>query len=547
MRPIPRSPAEEREVLLQEVEALQTRLGALESLLADEITAKASLFRTVTEHQGRYVDLVESAPWIVTRVDSRGCYVDSNSYFARSLGMKTGEVLDQSVGSLGEGAAWSEAVSSFAASSLYRSDPCSVPVSVNGEERSFLLMMYRPKAGPSFTILALDQTERDQALARAEASAEDKAMFLAVMSHELRTPMNGVLGLAALLKDTNLDEEQADLVSTIEKTGTTLVRIINDVLDLSKAENGAMEFESAPFSVEAIVRSVVAPLGAAARQSSARLEAAFGEGLPQLVLGDQHRIQQVLTNLAGNALKFAPGGLVRVEVEQGPDEGDDVALTFRVVDDGIGIEPAELDRLFEAFTQADSSVSRHYGGTGLGLTISKLLVEGMGGQLSARSTPGEGSSFEFTLGFELAEEHPSPPLPAADAALPATGPMRVLVAEDNLVNQRVARGMLEILGHKVQVVSNGMEAVAAARGGGIDLILMDVNMPVLDGLEATRRIREAAGPEHKLPIVALTANAIEGDQQVCLDAGMDHYLPKPFAKEQLAGAIQRVAARRPLG
>ena len=308
-----------------------------------------------------------------------------------------------------------------------------------------------------------------------------------------------------------------------------------------------MEFESAPFSVEAIVQSVVATLGPTARQSSAQLDAAFGEGLPQVVLGDEHRIQQVLTNLAGNALKFAPGGLVRVEVEQDADQGDDVALTFRVVDNGIGIESAELDRLFEAFTQADSSVSRHYGGTGLGLTISKLLVEGMGGQLSARSTPGEGSTFEFTLGFELAKDHPAPSLPAADASVPAAGPMRVLVAEDNLVNQRVARGMLEILGHEVQVVSNGMEAVEAAMGGGIDLILMDVNMPVLDGLEATRRIREAAGPERGLPIVALTANAIEGAQQVCLDAGMDHYLPKPFAKDQLAGAIQRVAARRSVG
>jgi len=544
MKPIPRSPAEERESLLLEVEALQTRLGALESLLADEITAKASLFKTVTEHQGRYVDLVESAPWIVTRVDSRGCYIDSNSYFARSLGRTTEDVLDRAVGSLGEGAAWSEAVSAFAASSLYRSEPCSVPVFVKGEERSLLLMMYRPKAGPSFTILALDQTERDQALARAENSAKDKAMFLAVMSHELRTPMNGVLGLAALLKDTDLDEDQAELVSTIEKTGTTLVRIINDVLDLSKAENGAMEFESAAFSVEAVVRSVVATLGATARQSSARLEAAISEGLPQHILGDQHRIQQVLTNLAGNALKFAPGGLVRVEVDRGPDRGGDVTLTFRVVDDGIGIEAAELDRLFEAFTQADSSVSRHYGGTGLGLTISKLLVEGMGGQLSAASTPGEGSTFEFSLAFDLAEDDPAPAAPASDASLSTAGPMRVLVAEDNLVNQRVARGMLETLGHEVQVVPNGLEAVEAARNGGVDLILMDVNMPVLDGLEATRRIRDAMGPERELPIIALTANAIEGDQQVCLDAGMDHYLPKPFAKGELASAIGRVAARR---
>ncbi|MDB4401519.1 ATP-binding protein [bacterium] len=544
MKPIPRSPAEERELLLLEIHSLQTRLGALESMLAEEITAKASLFRTIDEHQGRYVDLVESTPWIVARVDDHCRYIDANSYFASSLGRSIEELLDQPVGSLSEGDEWSEAVSAFAASSQYRSEPCSVPVFVRGQERSFLLLMHRPKAGPSFTILALDQTERDQALARAEASAEDKAMFLAVMSHELRTPMNGVLGLAALLTDTPLNEEQADLVSTIEKTGTTLVRIINDVLDLSKAENGAVQFESVPFSVEQTVRAVVATLGAAARQSSARLEAELPDDLPELVLGDQHRLQQVLTNLAGNALKFTPGGLVRVQVDHGEEDGDRAVLNFRVIDNGVGIEDAELERLFEAFTQADSSVSRRYGGTGLGLTISKLLVEGMGGRISASSAPGEGSTFEFTLRLQRTNAAATSLALEAAPTTGTTAPMRVLVAEDNLVNQRVARGLLEKLGHDVAVVSNGLEAIRAVEQGEVDLILMDVNMPVLDGLEATRRIRSAAGPESGLPIVALTANAIEGDQQVCLEAGMDFYLSKPFSKKELERSIRAVTARR---
>lgn len=544
MQPIPRSPAEEREQLLLEVAALQNRLGALESMLAEEITAKASLFRTITEHQGRYVDLVESAPWVVARVDDQGCYVDANSYFARSLGRSTGEVLDRPVGSVGEGEAWSDAVMAFAASSLYRSEPRSVPVVIAGEAQSFLLMMHRPKAGPSFTVLALDQTERDEALARAEASAEDKSMFLAVMSHELRTPMNGVLGLASLLKETTLDEEQADLVATIETTGSTLVRIINDVLDLSKAENGAVEFETVPFSIEQTVHAVVATLGAAARQSSATLEAGLSGALPEFVLGDPHRLQQVLTNLLGNALKFAAGGLVRVEVDCTAEDRGFASLRFRVIDNGIGIESSELAGLFEAFTQADSSVSRRYGGTGLGLTISKLLVDGMGGQIEASSQPGIGSTFEFSLRLEIAQGATEVVVDEGQARTGPSRAMRVLVAEDNLVNQRVARGMLEKLGHQVTVVQNGLEAIDAASQGDIDLILMDVNMPILDGLEATRRIRAGQDHSRSLPIVALTANAIEGDQQICIDAGMNSYLPKPFTKNELDRVVQAFGLHR---
>ncbi|MDG1490284.1 MAG: ATP-binding protein, partial [Planctomycetota bacterium] len=268
------------------------------------------------------------------------------------------------------------------------------------------------------------------------------------------------------------------------------------------------------------------------------------DDLPELVLGDQHRLQQVLTNLAGNALKFTPGGLVRVQVDRGEDDGDQAVLNFRVIDNGIGIEDAELERLFEAFTQADSSVSRRYGGTGLGLTISKLLVEGMGGRISASSAPGKGSTFEFTLRLQRTKVAATSPALEAAPTTGTTAPMRVLVAEDNLVNQRVARGLLEKLGHNVAVVSNGLEAISAVERGEVDLILMDVNMPVLDGLEATRRIRAAAGPESGLPIVALTANAIEGDQQECLEAGMDFYLSKPFSKNELERSIRAVTARR---
>ena len=534
---IPNTPAEERQQHLDEIKALRARVAGLETLLSQEITSKASLFKTITEHQGRYIDLVESAPWIVVRVDDGGRYVDANRYFAELIGEDKGSVLDEPVGSFGEGAPWREALTSFAASSDFRSEPRTVVLDVEGAPRSFLLLMHRPKPGASCTVLALDQTEREEALARAEASNREKSMFLAVMSHELRTPMNGVLGLAELLKRSALDEGQRNLVSTIESTGTTLVRIINDVLDLSKIENGAVDFEEVPFSVEESVRAVVATLGASARLSSATLGAEMPEDLPRVALGDPHRLQQVLTNLVGNALKFTPGGTVRVEVTWQADSDGAAEVTFRVHDDGIGIEASELGRLFEAFAQADSSVSRRYGGTGLGLTIARLLVQGMGGEIAASSRPGHGSTFEFTLRLAVVEETGG----AARAAGPARGSsaraMRVLVAEDNLVNQRVARGMLEALGHEVSVASNGAEAVKVAGAESFDLVLMDVNMPVLDGLDATRRIRSLDAASSAVPIVALTANAIEGDRQICLDAGMDGYLSKPFTMDELDAAV----------
>jgi len=346
-----------------------------------------------------------------------------------------------------------------------------------------------------------------------------------------------VLGLAELLKRSALDEEQRNLVSTIESTGTTLVRIINDVLDLSKIENGAVDFEEVPFSVEESVRAVVATLGASARLSSATLGAELPEDLPRVALGDPHRLQQVLTNLVGNALKFTPGGTVRVEVTWQADSDGAAEISFRVHDDGIGIEASELGRLFEAFAQADSSVSRRYGGTGLGLTIARLLVQGMGGEITASSRPGHGSTFEFTLRLTVVEETGGAARAPGPARGSSTRAMRVLVAEDNLVNQRVARGMLEALGHEVSVASNGAEAVKVAGAESFDLVLMDVNMPVLDGLHATRRIRSLDAASSAVPIVALTANAIEGDRQVCLDAGMDGYLSKPFTMDELDAAV----------
>ena len=548
MDPVPKSPAEEREIHLAEIEGLRARVAALDGLLADEISAKASLFRTVSEHQGRYLDLVESAPWIVARVDPGGRYVDANSHFAETLGRAVGEVLDRPVGSLGEGPGWEAAVMAFAQTDAPRSEPASVGLDLHGGRRSFLLLMHRPHPERAFTVLALDQTERDEALARAEASSRDKSMFLAVMSHELRTPMNGVLGLASLLRDTGLSDHQRGLVDTIEGTGTTLVRIINDVLDLSRAESGAVEFESVPFSVRQVVRTVTSTLAASCRSSSVTLTAELDENIPAWSTGDPHRLQQVLTNLVGNGLKFAPNGAVHVSVRAESSGQDRSSMTFSVEDDGIGIPPSEMDRLFEAFAQADSSVSRQYGGTGLGLTIARQIVRDMGGDISATSEPGRGTRFEFTVCLE----HAAPPEIGPEAALPqgvdavahdGDAPLRVLVAEDNRVNQRVAVGMLEYLGHTVTLAANGAEALDALQEASFDLVLMDVNMPVLDGLEATRRIRSGSARCNKTPIVALTANAIEGDREVCLAAGMDGYLAKPFTKEELASVVSLFGSR----
>jgi signal transduction histidine kinase/CheY-like chemotaxis protein len=390
--------------------------------------------------------------------------------------------------------------------------------------------------------LELTVLERTRALEEALSAMQDalraKGEFLAVVSHEIRTPMNGVLGMAQLLQMTELTEEQRRYVETIQTSGETLLAIINDILDMSKLDSGKVRLDVRPLQPRMIVREVVDLLGPQAQGKGLYLDTEVGGEVPAWIYGDATRIKQVITNLVGNALKFTHHGGVRIAMKL-VQEGK--VLECQVQDSGIGIPPDKVDKLFERFSQVDSSISRRYGGTGLGLVICKHLVEAMGGDIGAQSKQHKGSTFTFRIPVSAAPA----PAPAAAAQGPAPKPptgLRILLVEDNAVNQMLAMGMLQKLGCAADLARDGEEALEKVRRVDYDLVLMDMQMPKMDGLTATRAIR--AMPLRTQPqIVALTANAMESDRDLCLGAGMNDFLAKPFKASELQEKIVAAAAR----
>jgi len=369
----------------------------------------------------------------------------------------------------------------------------------------------------------------------AERTTKTRSMFLANMSHEIRTPMNAVLGLTELLLDEDLPAGQRHSLELIRSSGESLLSIINDVLDFSKIEAGRLDVEAIGFDLHHLVQNVVEALGVRAREKGVALTADVHSGTPVWVTGDPGRLRQVLTNLIGNAVKFTEKGAVTVRVAPDSGRGGKAGIGFAVRDTGIGIPAEKLTQIFQEFTQADGSTSRRFGGTGLGLTIAQRLVGLMGGQIAVTSEVGKGSEFTFALPLAAAaaQEAPGSTRPSPRAARH----LRVLLAEDNSVNQEVAATMLRRRGHQVDVVGDGRAAVAAAERTLYDVVLMDVQMPEMDGYEATAAIRRlpCGGT---LPIIALTAHALTGERERCLEHGMDGYLAKPVKAQELFHAVE---------
>ena len=408
---------------------------------------------------------------------------------------------------------------------------------------------------PAALVVNRDITERkkvERALRasqiKAEAANLAKSEFLATMSHEIRTPMHGILATTSLMKGAGLSPSQERYADTIKQSGDALLNILNSILDLSKIEAGNLAVEKVDFDISALLDDVFEPVKIRAKLEGLTFDVQYEPGTPDVFAGDPERIRQILLNLTDNAIKFSDRGSITIRVTHTATIDGQFEIRFEISDTGLGLDDEQQKQIFERFSQADGSTTRKFGGTGLGLAICKELAELMGGAIGVRSTPGQGSDFWLTVLCAAgdtenvkAEMRTPPPIESPGKA--GTRPLRILVAEDNPVNQLIVTHILESGGHSADVVSNGAAALEAVSAHPYDLILMDIFMPEMDGMEATKRIREMTGNMSDIPIIALTADAMAGEKEKYLGAGMNDYLSKPFEADDLLALLKKYGTR----
>jgi len=523
--------------------------AALDAAAGNEAAARQQLAREKSRQEAILRALIDSFPDLISYKDVDGRYLGCNAAFEKLHGKPMDQIVGRTDSDLhqDERAALVQARDREMVRTL---KPLFLEewLTMADGRRAWMEIRKAPfwdNEGRLIGLLGIarDITERKQAedaIRRAKELAEEatrmKSDFLANMSHEIRTPMNAILGLSHLVLKTELDARQRDFMSKVELSGQHLMRLINQILDFSKVEAGKLEVERAGFELQALMDMVTGLLAERCQAKGLELACSIAPDVPRQLVGDSLRLGQILINYAGNAVKFTEQGRILLGVEVLRRSGDEALVRFSVRDTGIGMPAEDMQRLFESFHQADSSTTRKYGGTGLGLAISKKLATLMGGEVGVDSVPGQGSHFWFTalLGVDSAAAG-QPPLPA-DAGQPAAAPglrnARVLLVEDNDINQIVATEILREAGCVVEIADNGRIAVDMVRARPYDIVLMDMQMPEMDGVEATLAIRRLER-HGAVPIVAMTANAMEQDRQRCLAAGMNDFVSKPVEPQEL--------------